>query len=102
MESYLALINLFSANFTKCSNTLKQFVGNLPANCLSVFDHFVRLALKVLTLQKTSESLPLLIFTMQEAVSENVMMSIHTKPVALCNLIGISINLCYLVVIMFG
>ena len=26
--------------------TLKQFVGNLPKNCLSVFDHFVELALK--------------------------------------------------------
>ena len=30
----------------KLSNTLKQFVANLPMNCLSVFDHFVRLALK--------------------------------------------------------
>ena len=38
--------NPFSANFTKWSNTLKQFVGNLPTNCLSVFDHFVELALK--------------------------------------------------------
>ena len=26
--------------------TLKQFVGNLPTNCLSVFDHFVGLARK--------------------------------------------------------
>ena len=24
----------------------KQFVGNLPTNCLSVFDHFLKLALK--------------------------------------------------------
>ena len=39
----------FSANFTKCSSTLKQFVGNLPTNCLSVFDHFVGLALKGLS-----------------------------------------------------
>ena len=39
-------INPFSANYTKWSNTLKQFVGNLPTNCLSVFDHFVGLALK--------------------------------------------------------
>ena len=31
---------------TKWSNALKQFVGNLPTNCLSVFDHFVGLALK--------------------------------------------------------
>ena len=38
--------NPFSANFTKCSNTLKQFVGNFPTNCLSVFDHFVGLGLK--------------------------------------------------------
>ena len=33
-------------NFTKWSNTLKQFVGKLPTNCLSVFDHFVGLVLK--------------------------------------------------------
>ena len=39
-------INPFSVNFTKWSNTLKQFVGNLPTNFLSVFDHFVGLALK--------------------------------------------------------
>ena len=38
--------NPLSANFTKWSNTLKQFVGKLPTNCLSVFDHFVGLALK--------------------------------------------------------
>ena len=37
--------NPLSANPTKWSNTLKQFVGNLPTNCLSVFDHFVKLAL---------------------------------------------------------
>ena len=35
-----------SAYPTKRSNTLKQFVGNLPMNCLSMFDHFLRLALK--------------------------------------------------------
>ena len=33
---------------TKWSNTLKQFVGKLPKNSLSVFDHFVELALKEL------------------------------------------------------
>ena len=38
--------NPLSANFKKWPNTLKQFVGNLPKNCLSVFDHFVGLALK--------------------------------------------------------
>ena len=34
-----------SANPTKWSNTLKQFVAKLPMNCLSVFDHFAGLAL---------------------------------------------------------
>ena len=41
-----SLFNPLSANFTKWSNTLKQFVGNLPTNYLSVFDHFVGLAFK--------------------------------------------------------
>ena len=41
--------NPLSASITKWSNTLKQFVGKLPTNCLSVFDHFVGLALKGLT-----------------------------------------------------
>ena len=35
-----------SANLTKWSNKLNQFVSKLPTNCLSVFDHFVGLALK--------------------------------------------------------
>ena len=38
--------NRLIVNPTKWSNTLKQFVGNLPTNCLIVFDHFVILALK--------------------------------------------------------
>ena len=42
----LLLFNPLSANITKWSTTLKQFVGKLPTNCLSVFDHFVKLALK--------------------------------------------------------
>ena len=45
-------VNPLSANPTKWSNTLKQFVGNLPTNCLSVFDHFVGLALKGLSVMK--------------------------------------------------
>ena len=43
---YCFFRNPLSPNFTKWSNTLKQFVGKLWANCLSVFDHFVGLALK--------------------------------------------------------
>ena len=48
-QSYLIkylIINPLCANFTKWSNTLKQFVGKLPTNFLSVFDHFMGLALK--------------------------------------------------------
>ena len=41
-------LNPLTANFTKWSITLKQFVGKLPTNCLSVFDHSVGLALKEL------------------------------------------------------
>ena len=41
-----SVFNPLSANPTKWSNTLKQFVGKLPTNCLSVFDHFVRLVVK--------------------------------------------------------
>ena len=37
--------NPLSANPTKCSNALKQFVSNLPTNCLNVSDHFVGLVL---------------------------------------------------------
>ena len=43
---YCFFRNPLSPNFTKWSNTLKQFVGKLWTNCLSVFDHFVGLALK--------------------------------------------------------
>ena len=39
-------LNPLSANFTKWSNTLKQFVGKLPTNCLSVLDHFAGFMLK--------------------------------------------------------
>ena len=39
-------LNPLSANPTKWSNILKQVVGKLPTNCLNVFDHFVKLALK--------------------------------------------------------
>ena len=44
-------INPLSSNPTKWSNKLKQFVGNLLTNCLSVFDHFVLLAVKGLNIQ---------------------------------------------------
>ena len=40
------IVNPLSANPIKWSNTLAQFVGNMPTNCLSVFGHFEGLALK--------------------------------------------------------
>ena len=42
--------NPLSAKLTKWPNTLKKFVGNLPTNCLSVFGHFVKFALKGLSI----------------------------------------------------
>ena len=54
LKNVLQLIVLFlnplSVNLTKWSKTFKQIVGNLPTNCLNVFDHFVGLALKGFTL----------------------------------------------------
>ena len=44
----MLILNTLSTK--KWSNTLKQFVGNLPTNCLSVFDHFVKLAFKGLNM----------------------------------------------------
>ena len=41
-----ANFNPLIANPTKWLNTLKQFVGKLLKNSLSVFDHFVKLAFK--------------------------------------------------------
>ena len=45
-EVFRIYFNPLSVNFTKWSNTLKQFVGKLQTNCLSVFDHFMGLVLK--------------------------------------------------------
>ena len=53
---YRLSINPLSANPTKWSNTLNQFVGNLPTNCLSVFGHFVGLALKGLIFSNTQSN----------------------------------------------
>ena len=46
-----------SANPTKWSNTLKQFVGKLPTNCLKLFDHFMELSLKGLSGRKLQDLL---------------------------------------------
>ena len=49
--------NPLSAKLKKQPNTLKQFVGNLPTNCLSVFGHFMGFALKRLILSNKPFSL---------------------------------------------
>ena len=46
LNEFVQSLSLLSAHLTKWSNTLKLFVGSLPTNCLSVFDHFVGLAFK--------------------------------------------------------
>ena len=48
------MFNPLSANPTKWSNTLKQCVGNMATNFLSVFGHIVKLALKGLKLKETN------------------------------------------------
>ena len=40
------ILNPLSANPTNWPNTLKQFAGKMPTNCLSVLGHFVKMALK--------------------------------------------------------
>ena len=49
MQRKVFQFNSLNANPTKWPNTLKQFVSKLPTNCLSVFGHFVNLALQRLT-----------------------------------------------------
>ena len=67
-----ATLNPLSANPTKWPNTLKQFVGKLPTNCLSVFGHFVNLALKGLTSSLLFASPLPLVFFLAFTVSNNL------------------------------
>ena len=61
-ERISSVIIPLSANPTKWSNTLKQFLGKLPTNCLSVFDHFVRLALKGLPRLVNDSNIDFIVF----------------------------------------
>ena len=57
------VFNHLSANSTKWSNTLKQFIGNLLTNFLSVFDQFVGLVLKgLITSEMNRETKSFVIF----------------------------------------
>ena len=40
MARCISNFNPLNANLTKCSDTLKQFVGKLPTNYLIMFDQF--------------------------------------------------------------
>ena len=66
-----SMVNPLSTNITKWSNTLKQFVAKLPMNCLSVFDHFVKLALKGLILKSLLVSLNFL-FIYKQVIPNNL------------------------------
>ena len=51
MKQTRKFFNPLSAKLRKWPNTFKQFVSNLPTNCLSVLGHFVGLAVKRLNLE---------------------------------------------------
>ena len=70
--------NASSANFTKLSNTLKQFVRKLWTNCLSVFDHFVGLGLQGLRFYLTKIFLSLINAQVSTLVKT---CQVETKPV---------------------
>ena len=77
-------INPLSAKFTKWSNTLKQLVGKLPTNCLSVFDHFVGLALKGLSYKDFHMYFCLLLLPMAVFVTRLVPSCEISKKIYLC------------------
>ena len=58
------ILNPLSNNPFKRSNTLKELLGNLPTSYLSMFDHFVGLALKELKIF-FNQGLKLLINTLE-------------------------------------
>ena len=64
--------NTLSANPTKWSNTLKQFIGKLPTNCLSVFDRFVGLALKGLRHQNNINEQCSIVFIVHLELMKNI------------------------------
>ena len=64
-------VNPLRAKFIKWLNTLKQFVGKLPTNCLSVFDHFVGLAFKRLIDKTHTIFLPTIIRSSQDSLFTN-------------------------------
>ena len=72
LHTSCAHFNPLSANPTKLSNTLKQCVGNLPMNCLTVFDHFVGLELKRLMYTKKLDKKMNVDFSRNNSLQMNV------------------------------
>ena len=78
-----------SANPEKWSNTFKQIVGNLPTICLSLFDHFMNLALKGLNLLKQSFNIRRILTVHELSKRERkVLCSVITK--VLCKMIQLA------------
>ena len=63
------------------SNTLKQFVGKLPTNCLSVFDHFVVLALKGLKNTRVLISFTQRLFLRIPFLFASIMFKVNVKGI---------------------
>ena len=70
-------LNPLCANFTKWSNTL----GKLPTNCLSVFDHFVKLALKGLRIRMKNT-----IYFQGQFLDQHIHQSIYSLILTDCQL----------------
>ena len=68
----LQTINALNANPTKWSSTLKQFVGKLPTNYLSMFDHLVGLVFKGFYFSQATESV-VSCFECQKQLSRGVL-----------------------------
>ena len=67
------LLNPLSAHPPKWSNTLKQILGKLPTNCLSVFNHFVWLALKGLKLMRIINLASIYLFKGNDGTSRTML-----------------------------
>ena len=76
----LFVFNPLSANPTKWSSTLKQFVGILPTNCLTVFDHFVKLACKGLISNMSNVT-----FTYEETEHKSAIEGSRTAEISTVN-----------------
>ena len=102
MRSPQPLLNPLSANFTKWSNTLKEFVGKLPTNCLSVFDHFVGLALKGLKNTRALTSFTQRLFLSIPSLFASIMSKANVKGIQnsifgrYCNNFHFKFYFCYL------